>query len=207
MSAGISLGTIASIVGIAGGIKALTSSGGGSAATTPVSSGGTGATAVAQQVVDPFVKYRDTLGGLYASALTQGGTEDITKMPGYSQFRTGVMDPSLEASKRSAAASGMMRSGNEQIALDKQSQQGYYGFMTDYMNRLATASGATTLPQQSSALQAGQQQQQAQMQGFGGIVQGLGGLYNSSSPYVPNQTASVYGQTSGSWDGTQVTLF
>ena len=176
MSAGISLGTIASVVGIGVGLNSLLGGGGGGGGS--VSAGG--ATAAAQQVVDPFVKYRDTLGGLYAGALTQGGTQDITKAPGYSQFKTGVMDPALEASKRSAAASGMMRSGNEQIALDKQAQQGYYGFMTDYMNRLATASGATTLPQQSSALQAGQQYQQAQAQGLGAVVQGIGSIYNAS---------------------------
>lgn len=175
MSAGISLSTIGSVVGIATGLNTLFGGGGGGGS---VSAGG--ATAAAQQVNDPFVKYRETLGGLYAGALTQGGTQDITKAPGYSQFKSGVMDPALEASKRSAAASGMMRSGNEQIALDKQAQQGYYGFMQDYMNRLATGSGATTLPQQSSALAAGQQYQQSQMQAIGGITQGISQIYNAS---------------------------
>ena len=174
--------TIGSVVGIAAGIKALTSGGGGgtSAATTPVSSGGTGATAQAQQITDPFVSYRDKLGQLYSGALQQGSTLDITKMPGYSQYQTGIMDPALEASKRSAAASGMMRSGNEQIALEKTAQQGYSGFMTDYLNRLAQASGATTLPSQSAAIQQGNLAQQSQMQALGGVVQGIGQLYNAS---------------------------
>lgn len=179
----MSASMVASIVGIGVGLKALTSSGGSS-----VSAGG--ATAAAQQVNDPFVNYRDKLGQLYSGALQQGSTLDITKMPGYSQFETGVMTPALEASKRSSAASGMLRSGNEQIALDKQAQQGYYGFMTDYLNRLATGSGATTLPQQSSALQAGQNYQASQLQGLGAVTQGLGQLYNanqgSSSYSAPN---------------------
>ena len=197
MSAGISLATIGSIVGIATGVKALTSSG-----SSSVSAGG--ATAAAQQVNDPFVQYRSTLGGLYAGALTQGSQADITKMPGYDQFKTGVMDPSLEASKRSSAASGMMRSGNEQIALQKQSEQGYYGFMTDYLNRLATGSGATTLPQQSSALTAGQNYQSSQMQALGGITQGIGQLYNASqnSPSVsyPSSSPADVGYNAAAWN-------
>ena len=177
MSAGISLSTLGSVVGIATGIKALTSSSGGG-------SGGTGtpaqATSAAQQVTDPFVQYRANLGALYSGALTQGSTADITKMPGYSQYKTGVMDPALEASKRSAAASGMMRSGNEEIALQDISQRGYYGFMTDYLNRLAQGSGATTLPSQSQSIQQGNLAAQGQMQALGGIVQGIGQLYGAS---------------------------
>lgn len=203
MSAGISLATIASVVGIAGGVKALTSSSGGSAA-TPVASGGTGATAQAQQVNDPFVQYRAQLGGLYAGALTQGSTADITKMPGYDQFKTGVMDPALEASKRSAAASGMMRSGNEQIALEKTAGQGYYGFMTDYLNRLATGSGATTLPSQASALSQGNLQQQSQAQGLGAIMQGVGSIYNASqnapSMSYPSSSPADVGYNAAAWN-------
>jgi hypothetical protein len=76
----------------------------------------------------------------------------------------------------------MLRSGNEQLALDKTSQQGYYGFMQDYMNRLATGSGAGYSPATGgqAGILAGQQQQQAQMQGVGGIVQGIGQIYKAS---------------------------
>jgi hypothetical protein len=123
-------------------------------------------------------------------------------MPGYDQFKTGVMDPALEASKRSSAASGMMRSGNEQIALEKTAGQGYYGFMTDYLNRLATGSGATTLPSQASALSQGNLQQQSQMQGLGGIVQGIGQLYNApgSGGYTMADPNAHYGTTGMSAD-------
>ena len=165
----MSASVAASVVGIAAGVKALTSSPG-------------QAQSQAQQAVDPFASYRANLGSMYSGMLQPGAQQDITKMPGYSQFKSGVMDPSLEASKRSAAASGMMRSGNEQIALQNTAQQGYYGFMTDYMNRLATGSGAGYAPAQGgiAGLNAQQQTQQAQMQGVGGILQGAGALYNAS---------------------------
>jgi hypothetical protein len=164
----MSAAVTASVVGIAVGVKSLTSSPG-------------QAQSQAQQAVDPFAPYRAKLGEMYSGMLQPGAETDITKMPGYSQFKSGVMDPSLEASKRSAAASGMMRSGNEQIALQNTAQQGYYGFMTDYMNRLATGSGAGYAPAQGgmAGIDAANQTQQAQIQGVGGILQGAGALYKS----------------------------
>ena len=164
------LATIGSIVGIATGIKSLSGSSPGQAQ------------AQAQQAVDPFASYRANLGSMYSGMLQPGAKTDITKMPGYSQFQTGVLDPALEASKRTSAASGMMRSGNEQLALDRTSQQGYYGFMQDYMNRLATGSGAGYSPATGgqAGILAGQQQQQAQMHAIGGITQGIGQIYNAS---------------------------
>jgi hypothetical protein len=179
------LETIASVVGIAGGLNSLF--GGGSS--TQVSS-------TAQQAVDPFAPYRANLGAMYSGMLQPGAQTDVTKMPGYSQFKTGVLDPALEASKRTSAASGMLRSGNEQLALDKTSQQGYYGFMQDYMNRLATGSGAGYSPATGgqAGILAGQQQQQAQMQGLGGIVQGVGQIYNSAQN-TPAQMQNIYDPT------------
>lgn len=174
------LGTIASIVAITGGINSLT---GGSVTKAITGTDPAQAGRDAQKAADPFAPYRAELGSMYSGALKTGGTTDITKMPGYSQFKTGVMDPSLEATKRSMAASGQMQSGNEQTALLKQSQQGYYGFMQDYMNRLATGSGASQSPlggaQFGANVQAGQEQQM--MQGLGGVMQGVAGLYRPSS--------------------------
>lgn len=163
----MSAAVAASVVGIAVGVKSLTQS-------------SSQAGQQAQQAVDPFAAHRGELGDMYSASLQQGSTTDITKMPGYSQFKSGVMDPSLEASKRSSAASGMMRSGNEQIALQDTAQKGYYGFMQDYMNRLATGSGAGYAPAQGglAALNAQQQTQQAQIQGIGGILQGSASLYS-----------------------------
>lgn len=163
------LATIGSVVAIAGGIKSLTSSPG-------------QAQSQAQQAVDPFAQYRGKLGEMYSGMLQPGVQTDITKMPGYSQFQTGVIDPALEASKRTSAASGMMRSGNEQLALEKTAQQGYYGFMQDYMNRLATGSGAGYSPATGGQIGVaqGNLQQQAQMQAIGGITQGISQIYNAS---------------------------
>jgi hypothetical protein len=116
---------------------------------------------------------------MYSGALQPGATQDPTQMPGYSQFKSGVLDPSLEASKRSAAASGMMRSGNEQIALQDTAQKGYYGFMTDYLNRLAQGSGAANNP--ATAVGMGLNQTQAGYQALGQGVGGLANIYGSSS--------------------------
>ena len=189
------LETIGSVVGIASGLNSIFGGGGG------------GSGSQAQTAVDPFASYRGNLASMYSGMLQPGAKTDITKMPGYDQFQTGVMDPALEASKRTSAASGMLRSGNEQIALEKTAQQGYYGFMQDYMNRLATGSGAGYAPTQGgmSGIAQGNLNQQAQMQGIGGILTGAKQLQGNS--YAPNETAVAYGQTSGYSDGSQVTLF
>ncbi|CAB4131913.1 hypothetical protein UFOVP135_15 [uncultured Caudovirales phage] len=198
----MSAAVAASAVTIAVGIKSLTSSPGQSQQQ-------------AQQAVDPFASHRGQLGDMYAGMLQPGAQTDITKMPGYSQFKSGVMDPALEASKRSSAASGMMRSGNEQIALQNTAQKGYYGFMTDYMNRLATGSGAGYAPAQGgvAGLQAQQQAQQAQMQGIGGILQGSAGLYGAyqggsgtNANAVPTNFGSVVNpyETTGQYGGGSV---
>jgi len=163
------LETIGSVVGIASGLNSIFGGGGGS-------------NQQAQTAVDPFTSYRGKLGQMYSGYLTGGDQTDITKMPGFSQFQKGVMDPALEASKRTSAASGMLRSGNEQIALEKTAQQGYYGFMQDYMNRLATGSGAGYAPSQGgiAGINQGNLNQQAQMQGIGGILTGASQLYGGT---------------------------
>jgi len=165
----MTFGTIASVVGIAGGIKALTSS-------------SSSAGAQAQQAADPFSQYRGQLGSMYAGALQPGAPSNIQNMPGYTQFNTGVMQPAMQASQRAAAASGQLYSGGEQQALQKVGQQGYYGFMTDYMNRLAQGSGAVNNPAQAASLglNAQNQSDQAFMQGLGGVATGLRGLYAGS---------------------------
>lgn len=173
----------ASIVGIAAGVNALTGGGvtkalggGGSAAQGVSGSQATGAEA--QAAADPFAPYRANLASMYSGALTTGGTLDPTKMPGYSQFESGVLDPAMEASKRSASKSGMLYSGNEQIDLQNIGQKGYYGFMTDYLNRLAVGSGAGAAPSEAARLglvQSGQNQA-GFMQGLGALSTGLSGI-------------------------------
>jgi hypothetical protein len=174
------LGTIAAVVGIAGGVNSLT---GGEVSKALGFGDSSMSGSEAATKADPFAPYRANLASMYSGALQPGAKTDITQLPGYSQFQTGVMDPALEASKRSAAASGTLRSGNEQIALEKTAQQGYYGFMIDYMNRLAQGSGATQNP--ATAVGMGLNQTNANqagfMQGMGAVSTGLAGLYGGSS--------------------------
>ena len=168
-------------VSLAVGINALT--GGGITNALGIGGGGGGGSKEAQQAVDPFTSYRGKLGQMYSGYLTGEDQTDITKMPGYSQFQKGVMNPALEASKRTSAASGMLRSGNEQIALQDIGQRGYYGFMTDYLNRLATGSGAGYAPAQGgqAGIDQGNLQNQAFMQGLGGTAQALKQIYGSGN--------------------------
>lgn len=170
MSAGITLSGAAAAMSIAGGINSMT---GGS-----LFGGGSPSGAQAQRMADPFMDYRGKLGEMYSGALQPGAKANIQDMPGYSQFNTGVMQPAMQASQRTAAASGQLYSGGEQQALQKTGQQGYYGFMTDYMNRLAQGSGAAQNPAQAAGmgLAQGQQNQANQMAGFGAVGQGLSGL-------------------------------
>jgi hypothetical protein len=149
---------------------------------------------------DPFAPYRANLASLYSGALETGNQLDPTKMPGYSQFKTGVMDPALEASKRSSAASGMLRSGNEQIALEQTAQKGYYGFMTDYLNRLAQGSGATNNPATAVGMgvNVDSMNNAAFMQGLGATATALKGIYTGGGGgqanigYVPQGVGGFY---------------
>lgn len=184
-------------VSLAVGINALT--GGGITNALGMGGGGGGSNQQAQQAVDPFTSYRGKLGQMYSGYLTDGNQTDITQMPGFSQFQKGVMNPALEASKRTSAASGMLRSGNEQIALQDIGQRGYYGFMTDYLNRLATGSGAGYAPAQGgqAGIAQGNLQDRAQMEALGGIGRSIGEIYGKSRQYTPQQfqqqQASTYG--------------
>ena len=176
----MSLATTAAVVGIAGGVNSLTGGGITSAlGLGPKSMSG----ADAQKAADPFSPYRDKLAQMYSGALQPGATQDPTAMPGYSQWKSGVLDPSLQASMRAGAGAGMLYSTNEKQNLQGTAQKGYYGFMTDYMNRLAQGSGATNNPAQAAGmgLAQGQQNQANQMAGFGALQQQFapgGGISN-----------------------------
>jgi hypothetical protein len=168
-----SLGQVGSAMQIAGGINSLTGGG------ITNALGGKSTVQQATAAADPMAPYRANMAAMYAGALQPGATQDPTKMPGYSQFESGVLNPALEASKRSGAASGMMRSGNEQIALEKTAQQGYSGFMTDYLNRLAAGAGVAQSPAAGAA--AGQTAQGNIMQGVGAIGTGIAGIFGGGS--------------------------
>lgn len=148
----------------------------------------------AQQMADPFAPYRSNLAQMYSGALQPGASMDITKLPGYSQYTSGVLDPAMEASKRSAGASGMLYSGREAAALQDIGQRGYYSFMTDYLNRLAQGSGAVVNPATAAGLGLSQTtaNQQAFSQGLGGLGQGIAGLFgsNPNSNYIGGSNMS-----------------
>ena len=193
----MSAAVIAPYVAVAVGVNALS----GGAITNALGMGPDQAPsgAGAQQAADPFSPYRGNLASMYSGALQPGAQTDLTQMPGYTQFQTGVMDPALEASKRSSSASGMLRSGNEQIALEQTAQKGYYGFMTDYLNRLAQGSGATNNPAQAAGmgLAQGNLNQQGFMQGLGATTTALAGIYGGSNP-SPGYTVDTSGYGIGS---------
>jgi hypothetical protein len=174
------LATIGTVLSIAGSINSMS---GGS-----LFGGGSPSGAEAQRMADPFSDYRGQLGAMYSGALQPGAKANIQDMPGYSQFNTGVMQPAMQASQRTAAASGQLYSGGEQQALQKVGQQGYYGFMTDYLNRLAQGSGAVQNPAQAAGmgLAQGNLNQQGVAQGFGALQQqfapggGISNMYGGS---------------------------
>ena len=99
MSAGISLSTVASVVGIATGVNALFGGGGGGGGQAPSTAAGS-VTAAA----DPLAPFRANLASMYSGYLQPGASADVTQMPGYTQYKTGIMDPAMDTAKRSAAA-------------------------------------------------------------------------------------------------------
>lgn len=165
----MSAAVVGSVVGIASGINSLFGGGGGGQAST----------------YDPYADYRGASASMYNNYLTGKTPTNISQMPGYSQYQSGVVNPAMDATKRSMAASGQFSSGNEQIALQGVAQQGYSSFIDSYMNRLAQASGATNNPAQGA-----QYAQAGQQQGLSNIVGGLGtlsqsGIFSNSQANAP----------------------
>lgn len=196
-----SMGTISSALGIAGGINALTGggitkalglSGGGS--TGPSTGSGT-TTAVA----NPMAPYQAQLANMYAGYLTGGNQTDITKLPGYSQFQSGVLQPAMDKAQATAAASGQLYSGGEQIALQNIGQQNYSQFMNNYLSQLYTGATGGAL----GAAQLGTQQQnlgnQAVSQGLGAITTGLSGLVGNDGVNSADMYGNTYGSASNAW--------
>jgi hypothetical protein len=93
------------------------------------------------------------------------------------------------------AQSGQFNSGAESLALNKNANQGYTGFMQNYLGQLATASGAGNNPfNAGQAAVAGAQQGQANQ--TGGIGSTLGGIVG-----IGQQIASVGGTIGGIFGG------
>jgi len=186
-----SMGTITSALGIAGGINSLT--GGGLTKALGLSGGGsTGpgtGSGTTTAVANPMAPYQAQLAAQYAGYLTQGNQTDITKMPGYSQFQSGVLQPAMNQAQATAAASGQLYSGGEQMALQNIGQQGYSQFMNNYLSQLYTGATGGAL----GAAQLGTNQQNlgntATAQGLGAITTGLSGLVGQFGNSQLNQAA------------------
>lgn len=183
---------IGGVAGLAGSVNSLM---GGGLFGTPKSQSGASVT----QAADPYSIYRGSDAAAYHEYLSGGNKTDITQMPGYSQFESTVMQPSLDATQRRIAAQGGSFSGNEMADLTKVSQQGYYGFMTDYLNRLATGSGATRDPATAVGLGVNQQNRNVSnaQAGLGGLGQSFGNfskLFNGGGNSWPSVGAT-------GWDG------
>jgi hypothetical protein len=189
MSAGITLAGLATGLTIASGVNSLTGGGITKALGFGPSGGGSAGGNIdpgVQAAADPFSPYRADFAKQYAAAMAPGAKTDPTQLAGYSQFQSGVLDPAMEASQRAAARGGLQYSGAESASLQKIGQQGYSGFMTDYLNRLATASGASAGPASGAELgyRSGQAQQEGVSQGLGALatgVKGLSGMFKGST--------------------------
>ena len=204
----MTFGAIATGVTIAAGVNAVTGGsvtkalgfgGGGSGASTGAGS----ATAAA----NPMAPYQAQLAQMYAGYLQPGQNAAPQAMPGFTQFQTGVVAPAEQASQRAAAGTGMLYSGNEAQALQGVAQQGYSGFMNNYLSQLSGGAGVGFNPASAAQLGIAQQnaQQQAIMQGIGGIATGAASLYgqfgggggsaNTSAMSAPSYSGSYTGPT------------
>jgi hypothetical protein len=197
MSAGISLATAASVVGIAGGINSLTGGGITNALglTKSTASTGVGSTTAA---ANPMAPYQAQLAQMYSGYLQPGANTNIQQMPGYTQFQTGVLDPALAANKATAASSGMLYSGNEAAALQTLGQNQYSTFMNNYMSQLGTAAGAGVNPGTGAQLGTSQQNlaNTSVAQGFGALATGLNQFGTANPTPTGNSTLqSTYGAT------------
>ena len=176
----MSAATVASYVSIAAGVNSLTGGGVNKLFGGQGQQSGGSATATA----NPMAPYQAQLAQMYQGYLQPGASSNIQAMPGFSQYKTGVLDPAMQASQAKAASTGQLYSGAESAQLQQIGQQGYSGFMQNYLSNLYT--GAT------SGANAGQQagntvntaNQQAFQQGLGSLATGLQGF--AGNPNVSN---------------------
>ena len=199
MTFGITAAGVAETLSIATGINSLTGGG----VSKALGFGGQTSQGQAQQMADPFSSYRANLASMYSNALQPGAPSNIQAMPGFTQYKTGVLDPAMQASQAKAASTGQLYSGAESAQLQGIGQQGYYGFMTDYMNRLAQGSGAAANPATAAGvgLAQGASNQQGFSQGLGALatgMQGFAGNPNVGSGYNLNAPNGIQSYFQGS---------
>ena len=204
----MSAATVASYVGIAAGVNALTGGGVTNALGITKSSAGTGAGS-ATATANPMAPYQAQLAQMYAGYLQPGQNANPQSMPGYTQYQTGVVNPAEQTAQRTAASAGMLYSGNEAQALQGVAQQGYSGFMNNYLSQLSGGAGAGFNPAAAAQLGVSQQnaQQQAVMQGLGAVSTGLSGLSGqfgggSGSPNLSAMSTPAYQTQGGNYSTT-----
>ena len=195
----MTFGAIATGVQIAAGVNSLTGGGVTNALGITKSSAGTGAGS-ATATANPMAPYQSQLAQMNAVYIHPGQNANPQAMPGYTQYQTGVVNPAQQTAQRTAASAGMLYSGNEAQALQGVAQQGYSGFMNNYLSQLSGGAGAGFNPAAAAQLGVSQQnaQQQAVMQGLGAVSTGLSGLSGQfgGSPNTSAMSSPSY-QTQG----------
>lgn len=197
----MALATVASVVGIAGGVNALT----GGAITNALGMGGGGAAGgsasgagqAASGLADPFAASR----GMYGQQLNQlmkGGPDTMKTLenqPGY-QFQ---LDQGLNGLKRGDAAAGTYGGGGMSADLIKYSQGLASTNYNNYFNQLSELSGAgwgsSAGANAGNAIMGGQNTGFNQgMSGLGTAMSGLASLGQQLNQPTPTN------QYSGTWN-------
>ena len=193
----MSAATVASYVGIAAGVNSLTGGGVSKLFGGQGQQSGASATATA----NPMAPYQAQLAQMYQGYLQPGASSNIQAMPGFSQFQTGVLNPALQASQAKAAGAGQLYSGAESAQLEQIGQQGYSGFMQNYLSNLYSGATGGALAGQQAGNTVNTANQQAFQQGLGSLatgLQGFAGNPNVGSGYNLNAPGGVQNYFQGS---------
>ena len=181
MSAGISLSTVASAVGIASGVNSLM--GGGGAGNT---GGGQYYDPYASERPQYFAKLKELTG--MGDQGNKGAINAVLNAPGYQ----GGLQQGERTLGRNLARTGQTESGAEKLAYGNLGQDYFTQQYQNLFNMYSGLSMATQAPlNMASQNQLNASQNQA---GWGAIAQGVGGLgniFSSTSPSTP---------ISNSWD-------
>ena len=188
----MTLGTVASVVGIAGGLNSIFGGGSSSGGGTTANGGQGYSPQEIADAADPFHNRREMFGGMFGSSfptLTNFDPSQIKNDPAY-QFQ---MEQGLGAINKGAAAGGMLGSGNRLMDLEKYGQ-GLASSFTDkqfsrnmsVLQMMGQAAGAFNNhggaiagaynAANSNGIQQGQLNYNNNQQNFQNITSGLAGL-------------------------------
>ena len=176
----MSAATIASYVTVAAGVNSLTGGGVSKLFGGEGQQSGASATATA----NPMAPYQAQLAQMYQGYLQPGANASPQNLPGFTQFKTGVLDPAMKASQTKAASTGQLYSGAESAQLEQIGQQGYSGFMQNYLSNLYSGATGGALAGQQAGNTVNTANQQGFQQGLGSLATGLQGY--AGNPNVSN---------------------